>query len=450
MVSGRWIVGERTGLSIPADPASLRDGGVALLTKAFQTPVKEITRCEEVSGGSTGRKLLLDVTYLTPQPDCHTELFVKFSRDFDDPVRDHGRTQMESEVRFASLSSTPDFPIVVADVGPVVGAFDEEVPCLEPRRVIHRHERRLVAMRVPRTQFGDYHRGSGTGILISERIRFGTNGIEVQHHKCVDYEMCRQADHYRALLTAIARLAGTHRSGRLPARLTDQFPVDLRAAAVGEPPPLSPEKLQRRLLRLAEFTRSHPGLLPDTVRSPEFLARLAAEAPRVLQREPAIWRYLTDAKDYIALSHWNANVDNAWFWNGSDGTLQCGLMDWGCVSQLNLAMAIWGAMSGAENQLWDRHFDEFAQLVCDEVHASGGPRLEPAELQRQVLLYAVLMGIRWLLDVPALIRAKAPDATRRTDPPIRDDEGVRAPLQMLTNVLNLWSSTDLSGALAQL
>ena len=124
---------------------------------------------------------------------CH-ELFVKFSRDFDDPVRDRGRTQMESEVKFASLSLAPGFPIVV-----------------------------------PRTLFADYHRATGTGILISQRIAFGTNGIEPQYHKCLDYEMPRPADHYRALLTSLARLAGAHRSGRLPTDLTDEFPVDLRA-----------------------------------------------------------------------------------------------------------------------------------------------------------------------------------------------------------------------------
>ena len=196
-----------------------------------------------------------------------TELFVKFSRDFDDPVRDRGRTQMESEVKFASLSLAPGFPIVV-----------------------------------PRTLFADYHRATGTGILISQRIAFGVNGIEPQHHKCLDYEMPRPADHYRALLTSIARLAGAHRSGRLPTDLTDEFPVDLRAAAVGEPPPLTPERLHRRIARLAEFADAYPGLLPDNVRSRGFLDRLAIEAPQVLQNEAAVWRCLAEATDYIALS----------------------------------------------------------------------------------------------------------------------------------------------------
>ena len=67
-----------------------------------------------------------------------------------------------------------------------------------------------------------------------------------------------------------------------------------------------------------------------------------------------------------------------------------------------------------------------------------------------MLIYVALMGITWLLDVPALIRARIPDsgsATQRTDPAIKNDESVRAPLQMLTNVLNLWESRDLGTVL---
>jgi hypothetical protein len=43
--------------------------------------------------------------------------------------------------------------------------------------------------------------------------------------------------------------------------------------------------------------------------------------------------------------------------------------------------------------------------------------------------------------VPALIRSRFGDAARllsRKDPLIKDDESLRAPLQMLTNALNLW------------
>ena len=97
-------------------------------------------------------------------------------------------------------------------------------------------------------------------------------------------------------------------------------------------------------------------------------------------------------------------------------------MDWGCVSQLNVAMAIWGAMSAAEIDLWDDHFDEFLELFCNEVVVSGGPTLDPAALKRQVTLYALLMGVRWLMDVPALIRSRRPERSRCDTPDRSGDQ----------------------------
>jgi hypothetical protein len=398
-------------LEFPAEPAALRSGGAGFLTEAFSgagalrdNSVTGITSLREVAGGSTGRKVVLSVEYERPAPGLPTELFVKFSRDLENPVRDRAKTQMEPEVRFASLSRAPGFPIAV-----------------------------------PAALFGDYHSQTGTGILITERILFGANGIERQYHKCLDYEMPDPLAHYRALLTALARLAGTHRSGRLPADLTAHFPLDVQAATVGQRVPFSADQLDRRLTQLVEFINTHPGLVPAGVGSPEFLARLRAEAPRLARHEQTIAGQLAADADYVALCHWNANVDNAWFWRDADHNLHCGLMDWGCVSQMNLGMAIWGAMSGAETDLWNAHLGELLNVFVAEFERYGGPVLDPRRLRRHTLRYTAVMGVAWLLDVPALIRKRfgtAPDS--RTDPRIRDDESVRAPLQMLSNLLNLW------------
>jgi hypothetical protein len=412
MSADRWVTGDHSGLSIPADPTALHAGGTAFLTEAFRTygalgadnQVTRITQFDEVPGGSTGRKVLLQVEYA--RPALHTDLFVKFSRDYDNPIRDRGKTQMESEVLFARLTGEPGFPITV-----------------------------------PTTQFADYHRETGTGLLISERIALGTNHIERHYHKCLDYEMPDQVAHYRALLTALGRLVGGHRSGRIP--VGDQFPVDMQAAQVGERAPLSPEKLTRRLDQVADFAATSPGLLPANVCSPQFMSRLRDEAPRFLREEPAVWDYLAGHPDYIALCHWNANVDNAWFWRDGDDALQCGLMDWGCAGQMNVAMALWGAMSGAETDLWDHHLDELLDVFASAVRRCGGPDLSVRELARQVMLYVGIMTVAWLIDIPAMIGKRLGDKTHtltRKDPPIKDDESVRAPLQMLTNALNLWET----------
>ncbi|WP_082942955.1 hypothetical protein [Mycobacterium sp. 852002-40037_SCH5390672] len=414
------MIGDHYGLPFPADPASLLSGGASFLTSAFrasgvlgENSVVRLSDFREIGGGSTGRKVVLSVEYDRPAPNLHTELFVKFSRDLEDPVRDRGKTQMESEVRFASLARTTEFPIAV-----------------------------------PSPQFADYHGQTGTGMLITERIRFGANGIERQYHKCLDYEMPEPLEHYRALLTALARLAGTHRSGRLPATQVAHFPLDVRAATVGERVPLSVDRLGRRVNQLAEFIETHPGLVPDGVGSPEFLARLADEVPRLALSENAVADHLATDADYVALCHWNANIDNAWFWRDTHGVLRCGLMDWGCVSQMNLGMALWGAMSGAETVMWDAHLDDLLERFVAEFHRYGGPRMEPERLRRHTLLYAAVMGVAWLLDVPVLMRKRFSVApSSRMDPRIRDDEGVRAPLQMLSNLLLLWQRHPLGDLL---
>ena len=120
-----------------------------------------------------------------------------------------------------------------------------------------------------------------------------------------------------------------------------------------------------------------------------------------------------------------------------------------------IAMALWGAMSGAETDMWECHLDDLLGLFVSEIRACGGPDLDVAELHHQLMLYVGIMAVAWLLDVPALIRSRFGDSTRslsRNDPNIKDDESVRAPSQMLSNALNLWETAKfgdlLDGALS--
>lgn len=418
MTDAGWVRGDYLDLDMPAHVGALRDGGTHFLTDAFRASralasdnaVRAITELTEFRGGSTGRKALLAVEY--DGGDLPTDLFVKFSRDFDDTGRDGGRTQMAFEVRFALLSRTPGFPIAV-----------------------------------PKCLFADYHEPSGTGLLITDRIPYDANGIEPHYDKCMDYMMPDPVGHYRALLGALGRLSGTHKAGRLPAGLVDQFPVDMERLSVGDRVGYTADQLQRRVDRLAEFAVAQPGLLPANVRSPEFLRRLRHEVARFPQHEKAIWRWLAAHSDYVALCHWNANVDNAWFWNRS-GHLECGLMDWGCVGQMNVAMAIWGAMCSAETSMWDEHLDGLLQAFTTEFGAAGGPALASATIKQHLVLYVAIMGLAWLLDVPSyLLRLLPEPVDDRFDARIADNEQARSRLLMMTNFLNLWETNDFVAAL---
>lgn len=413
-----WVRGNLLGARFPAHAEALREGGARFLSGAFHAAgalgadneVARITRLEDCPGGSTGRKLLLSVEYARPEPRLHADLFVKFSRDFADPIRDRGRDQMESEARFGLLSRSPGFPIAV-----------------------------------PECYFAEYDLRSGTGILISQRIFFGRNGIEPHYDKCLDHKLPDPLAHYQALLRAVARLAGTHRAGGLSEAVARNFPLDPARAIAADRIRYDAAQLQRRAMRFAEFFAAYPQLIPENLQSTDFLARLREELPRFLQHEQAIKRFLYGNPDMIALCHWNANIDNAWFCRAPGGGLECGLMDWGRVSQMNVALAVWGSLSGADKVLWDEHLDPLLGLFVSEYRACGGPDIDAGELRFHLDLFVAMLGMGWLMDAPSMILREIPDLEKvpsRCDPRFERNESARSQLHMATIFLNLWQTHD--------
>ena len=107
---------------------------------------------------------------------------------------------------------------------------------------------------------------------------------------------------------------------------------------------------------------------------------------------------------------------------------------------MNLGMAIWGAMSGAETDLWDPISTNCCTCSSAEVRRCGGPDLDPNRLRRHTLLYAATMGVAWLLDVPALI-GKRFGARVPATATIRASGTTRASARRCrccANLLNLW------------
>ena len=422
----RWARGDRLGLAIPADGEALREGGAEWLTQAFRAMgslgpdnrVTAITRCDAFSGGGTGTKALLSVTYEKPGEHLHADLFVKFSRNFVDPAMDRAKFHMAPEVRFAALSRMPGFPVAV-----------------------------------PECVFADFARESGTGLLITRRIAFGRDGIERQYEKCMDQEMPEPLEHYRALVTTLARLAGSHKGGRLPDYVEAQFPFDRAGALASDRLPYTPQQLANRVARYAAFAEEHPRLLPEAIRSQAFIADLGEGAALFQAHEDAIKHFLHDDPAMIALCHWNANSDNGWYWHDAAGTLQCGLLDWGSVGQMHVAMTLWGCLSSAQSWLWHDHLDALLALFAREYAAHGGPTLDLGELRTHLLLYAAMMGLCWLMDAPPRIRrevAELADCTGPLDPRITASETARVQLQMMTNFLAFWQADDLTNVIKRL
>jgi hypothetical protein len=346
------------------------------------------------------------------------DLVVKFSRNFADPEMDRSKFHMGPEIRFAALSRTPDFPVAV-----------------------------------PNCLFADFASPCGTGLLVTERIGFGQGGIERQYGKCLDHELPEPLDHYRALIRTLAHLAGSHKAGKLPARVAGEFPFDLSAALAADRLPYTDRQRSNRVARYAVFAEEFPQLLPETIRTPKFIARFGEGFELFHRHEDAIKRFLHAQPDFIALCHWNANSDNAWYWRDVSKELQCGLLDWGSVGQMHLAMTLWGCLSSAEQWLWRDHLDELLALFAAEYAAAGGPAIDLAELHRHLLLYVAMMGLCWLLDAPPRIRREIPelaDTSGPLNPRILASETARVQLQMMVNFLMAWEAGDVTGTIARL
>jgi hypothetical protein len=410
-----FVRGDTTRLAIPAHHEALRTAGEAFLTDALRTfgsispqnRITRITRLEPFRGGNSGEKVLLTVEYQYPEPALHTELFVKFSRDFTDAFRDRRRHELEAEVRLAALSRLPAFPIPV-----------------------------------PAAYFADFHQESGTGILITQCIAFGRGNIEPLHPKCRDHELSEPLAYYRVIVSTLARLAAADKSGLLCPQVDAYFPFDAVKAAADDAIPWDERQLRERVARIGEFARSSPQLLPAQVAAPSFIACLERDAVRVLRHEATIKRFLHADRDFIALCHYNANIDNAWFWRDASGALGCGLLDWGRVRRMNVAYALWGSLCGAGLDIWDSHLEELLALFTAELHAHGGPRLDVAT-----------MGLATLIEAPALVLSRLPEAVGARDPldPIFfKDDVARGFLHVFTGFLHLWQRHDFGASLDRL
>ena len=423
---GAPVRGDATGLVIPADRDALLAAGPAFLTAAFRAfgslapdnAVARIAACETCPGGSTGSKLFLSVDYEKPAPGLHGDLFVKFSRDFTDARRDRGRFELEPEVRFAAISRLPDFPISV-----------------------------------PTAFFADYHHDSGTGLIITERIGFGEGAIEPHRRKCLDHATLDDPlPYYRAVVTALARLAGAHKGGRLAPDIDARFPFD-PVAGSSDPIRYSEAELRAELAYCADFTARCPRLLPAEVRAPDFRAQMERDALRIRAHEGAIQHYLRGNPDFIALCHWNAHIDNGWVWRDEGGALHCGLIDWGRVGQITLGSALWGGLSAAHHDIWDHHLSELLALFAREYHAHGGPPITPEELEFHLDLHMASMGVARVLAFPEVIMFRLPDAVNAAgprDPMFLPVDPARNCLHIYTVLLKRWRTRDFGARLDRL
>jgi len=422
----RWVTGEIFGLEIPADAEALLSGGADFLTRALRASgtlaadngVTRIVAAKQFLGGGTGKKLLLSLAYERPEPGLPEQLFIKFSRNFDNELWDRARFMMISEAHFAVLSRSPDFPICV-----------------------------------PACLFADVEQRSGTGLIITERITYGRNAVEPLYPKCMDYLVPEPLEHYKAILKGLARLSGAHRGGKLSPGFDAKFPCNPQQAAAVFAIRVPQEKLLQRANRMFDFIGRYPKLFPENVRAPQLREQFSRDIPALVAAEERIREVLYGNPDFIAFAHWNANIDNCWFWRDAQGLLQCGFLDWANAGQISVAQSVSGAISGAEPFIWNRHLDELLTVFMDEYAAQGGPRLSLDELRLHSLLIVAVSGVAYAMGAPIAVARDIQDidaVESYQDERFREHENARIQLHMMTKLLNVWQTRQLGDVIREL
>lgn len=413
----KTVQGRDTQVHFPTTIEAFLEEGEAFLTRAFHAAgslplddeVTAIAHAQEFVGGGMGRKLLLDIDYRHGD-GLKRQLFVKFPLDYGHPLREAFTRPMDAEVKFSLLSMRTPLPVTI-----------------------------------PSVYFADFDPASLSGILISERVAFGQGGIEPVLDKCQDFQLSDPLSYYRAMTTAMAKLAGAHRSGALGSEVDTKFPKPASNSAP-ENFPYSREDMAPKLQKLRDYAVRAPHLLPKNFASTAFLDKFCDEVSLVLDHQAEIYALLNNAPDFIALCHWNANLDNAWFWRDRADEVGVGLLDWGSVGQLNLARAFWGMTCAAELDFLDTHRRDLMANFVDRYHEAGGPKISVDDFETMYRLTISVVGLHWMIDAPTIIEANLPNFAEmagRHDDRLQTCFLARAQQHILTVMLNEWSFSDI-------
>lgn len=374
-----WIKGDEFGLEFPTSPEALQTGGAEFLTKALQATgilsaenaVTKLLDFTEVVAGGMGRKASFCVAYAKPEPHLHTQLFAKFEIDEANPLHDIYAGIMRSEIHFALLSRNKNFPI-----------------------------------KVPACYFADLNEDKRKGVLITEAIPFDNGTIEPGIEKGKDYELDNPISYYQAVAEAMGTLAAHHFNGEIPSHIANKLVPRIGKPNVTE---LSLGELIERTQNLVDFINRNNWCFKEDVWNDVVAADLIKWLPRAAKGFDTLVEYLASDPAMNGITHWNANLDNAWFWTNPNGELEVGLLDWGNVGPINLGMAYTTMMICAETEFLEAHEEDVIEALLKSYETQTGLSLNRQDFSDSLNVGLVISGIDMTLELPNLITSSHPD-----------------------------------------
>jgi len=181
-------------------------------------------------------------------------------------------------------------------------------------------------------------------------------------------------------------------------------------------------------------------LFPDYVKDGSFKAKLRTTLMTLnaYSAESMFWRHRDN--DYIAMTHNNMNVDNAYWWRDTDGNLEIGVFDWGNMGSRSLGFKLWWWLYCGDHETLTANIDGYLQCFVDIYREFGGPPLDAGELKIQFMITAMEQMQALCNAVPQIFRMcpKKEWATiaDRYDPRIGENIHGKSTLRLYLHVMS--------------
>lgn len=432
------LPGDAYGLPIPATATELKEMGPAWLTRAFHATgslpksnrVTRITSMRDFVGGGSGPKCFFVVEYEKPSDDLDTELFAKFPWPLE-----LNEAQRLREQCYGFYGDT---------FGGEIQAYLHVCPKLP--------------FAVPRFYFGDVNRSTTNACCINAAVKWPVQNsglAESAGHVGPAYEVCLPAQKccddllpcsphlfYLALVRKLGIIAAYDKSGKLdgagPVQWTPWAKPDIHPGAVKG----GPQAVTKFVQEVA------PHWFTTELRTPVFARKLEEQMAEVTRYSKEIIEYVFADERYQAIQHLNANTDNAFFYWLPDGSVDCGLLDWGQTTSVPLALALGYCLTSCQAEMLVEHEDALLHAFVEAYDANrgGGSRqalaIDFVELRLQFRLFwtistlQALPGARGYLKLKEKVFDRAPSIRDAT---IRQDFHFHFGLSMLYNKVLFWN-----------
>jgi len=422
----KMLPGDSYGVDIPPNLDALERLGANWLTKAFRAAgtipednmVKRIVKFKRLpmttkdAAGGAGAKAFLTVEYEKPDPQLHTELFVKLPWDTVGTKETGGDALWRYKI-----SGVSDMEYGECTVYHFLGP--------------------LFPFKIPKWYFADICRSNTNYILVTEKILFGGSAeyFEGKKKKSFEpYEVLPVAEKYfdfereprlryemyYAIMRAMARLAAWDHMKKF-----ECIPIDVRGFDRYPKPllgdfkfPQQMSKKRRELVAKAGETcckllrelvcEKGKFCFPQELSKEEFLNALCAAIMDSTKWKDDLFLYQNLFPDKISFLHVNLQSDNAYFWYTDKDEIDCGIIDWGGAGPTPLFHHFSGSLTSCEGEVLLEHEMGFLKCFVDEFYRECGLKIDLAELYRMFLISCLTNVAGYCLNIEMEIFREVP------------------------------------------